>query len=104
MLETVVVVGVMAVGFGWVIRSRGRLRRVAWVAAGGLALMAVAAVVDVVWLLFTLRLAEGDLSDAGVLTYVRWNSTIGTATAFASAGGMVALAGSLFLRPGRVTA
>ncbi|SNY53530.1 hypothetical protein SAMN05421748_11441 [Paractinoplanes atraurantiacus] len=98
MLETLVHVGVLAVGFGWVMRRRRWLGRVAWPAAGGLALLAVAALGDVAWLLFTLGLVEGRVSSAWTLTYVRWNSTIGTATGMATVGGMLALAGSVFLR------
>ncbi|MFG1992531.1 hypothetical protein ACGFJ7_21380 [Actinoplanes sp. NPDC048988] len=48
-LETLFVVGVLAVGAGWVMRHRGRLKRVAWLAAGGLGLLALAAIGDVVW-------------------------------------------------------
>ncbi|MEU8819659.1 hypothetical protein [Actinoplanes sp. NPDC048796] len=97
-LETLFVVGVLAVGAGWVMRHRGRLKRVAWLAAGGLGLLALAAIGDVVWLLFTLGLVEGGASSSGILAYVRWNSTVGTVTGLAAVGGMSALAGYLFLR------
>ncbi|GAA0517324.1 hypothetical protein Ade02nite_84380 [Paractinoplanes deccanensis] len=95
-LDTLVWVGVLVVGLGWVARRRGHLGRVAWMAACGIGLLAVGAVGDVAWLLFAWRMAE---EGAGIPAFLRWNSTVGTATGVAAVCGIAALAGSLFLRP-----